>query len=217
MRNAVVVMFALILGGGAGSFADTDAATNEPLAAPRTSGGASLDDVLARRQTVRDFATTAIDRGDLAQLLWAAQGITHGTGRTAPSAGALYPIEVYAVDAVGVWRYLPERHALALVHAGDVAPRLARAAGGQAAVRGAPLRIVVTATFARSQAKYGARGERYATLEAGHVAQDVLLEATALGLGAASIGAFDDDDVRRVLGLGAEETPMYIIAIGHPR
>jgi SagB-type dehydrogenase family enzyme len=188
------------------------------LPAAHVEGGMKLNDALAHRRSVRQFDPEVIDPGELAQLLWAAQGITSNDGgHTAPSAGALYPLTVYAVDAHGVWRYRPQDHALERVRTGDRGAHLARAALGQDDVRRAPLRLVITAAIWRSAVKYKARAERYATLEAGHVAQNVLLECTALGLGAVPIGAFDDADVRRVLGISWDETPLYIIAIGHPR
>jgi SagB-type dehydrogenase family enzyme len=212
MRTAAVL--ALVL---AATTAHADDETVK-LPAVHVEGGMTLNDALAHRRSVRQFDKEIIDPGELAQLLWAAQGITDADGgRTAPSAGGLYPLTIYAVDARGVWRYRPHDHALERVRTGDRGAHLARAALGQDDVRRAPLRLVITAAVWRSAVKYKDRAERYATLEAGHVAQNVLLECTALGLGAVPIGAFDDADVRHVLGIAWDETPLYIIAIGHPR
>lgn len=214
MRTALSIALSLIATATT-AYADEDVIK---LPAVHAEGGASLDATLAHRRSAREFATTAVDRAQLAQLLWAAQGITdRDGGRTAPSAGAIYPLTVYVVDQDGVWRYRPHDHALERVRSGNRGRHLARAALGQEAVRRAPLRLVITAAIWRSTAKYRDRAERYATLEAGHVAQNVLLECAALGLAAVPIGAFDDADVRHVLGFSWDETPLYILAIGHPR
>ena len=180
-----------------------------------------LDDALARRRSVRAFSPRSLDAQTVARLLWAAQGITDPGGhRTAPSAGALYPLELYAVEASGVFHYQPSRSPteapLARVREGDRRSELAAAALGQAAVSGAALDIVVTAVIARTRAKYGERAERFALLEAGHAAQNVLLEATALGLGSVPVGAFDDDAVAKVIGAPSGESVLYIVAVGEP-
>lgn len=183
------------------------------LPAPQRDDGASLAQVLATRHSVREFGRRDLDDAELAQLLWAAQGVTDGH-RAAPSAGALYPITVRVVDAHGVWRYIPAEHAL--IHESAVPRRdaLASASYGQDAVHDAPVTLVISADVAITARKYGARAERYATLEAGHVAQNVLLTATALDLAALPIGAFDDGAVRRALELPAREAPLYLIPVG---
>lgn len=190
-----------------------------PLPSPRTHGGTSLDEALAQRRSIRAFAPTELSQGELGQLLWAAQGITDPRlgHRTAPSAGALYPLELYVVTPDGAVRYAPRSHATQQIAVGDLRPKLADAALGQDAVREAPVAIVVTAVPARTARKYGARADRYVALEAGHAAENVLLEATALGLGAVPIGAFDDEDVRSVLRLPPDEQPLYILPVGNPR
>jgi SagB-type dehydrogenase family enzyme len=189
------------------------AQTERALPAPRKEGGAALAEVLATRRSVRTYAPRAIDDAELGQLLWAAQGASDGH-RTAPSAGALYPLAVHAVDASGVWRYVPADHAVVRELAADRRASIAEAAFGQDAVRDAPVALVISADFAITAHKYGARAERFATLEAGHAAQNVLLTATALGLGAVPIGAFDDGRIRRAVGLPASRTPLYVIPIG---
>lgn len=186
---------------------------------PTTAAGAvPLDDALRRRRSVRAFSTQPLSLEDLGRLCWAAQGITDpALGlRTAPSAGALYPLELYVVLSSGVFHYEPQGHRLKRLDDTDQRGTLARAALGQDAVRLAGADIVVTAVVSRTRAKYGDRAERYAHLEAGHAAQNVLLEATALGLGSVPIGAFDDQAVRRAIGASADETPLYILAVGHP-
>lgn len=181
-------------------------------------GAMTLDSALARRRSVRSFASRALTPHEIGRLLWAAQGVTNksSNGRTAPSAGALYPLEVYAVLPDGVFRYAPERHALERVGSGDRRGALARAAWGQDAVRRAPIDIVVAGVTERTARKYGARAERYVLLEAGHAAQNVLLEAVALGLGAVPIGAFDDGDAARVVGLAQGERALCILPVGAP-
>ena len=176
----------------------------------------TLDEALTSRRSIRAFTSEPLDAELVGHLLWAAQGITSADGgRTAPSAGALYPLELYAVTSAGVFHYRPIGHDLSTVVRRDVRTDLSGAALGQGAVRDAALVIVITADYSRTAAKYGAeRGERYVLLEAGHSAQNVLLEAVALGLGAAPIGAFDDSAVARVLGLPAAHAPVYLIALG---
>ena len=192
--------------------------TTVPLPAPENTGTAPLATVLAGRRSVRDFADGGLEDGQVAQLLWAAQGVTSpGGGRTAPSAGGLYPLEVYLVDATGVGRYRPSDHVLEHRAGSGLREALAAAALEQAHVREAPAVVVITAVVARSAAKYGDRGERYAVLEAGHAAQNVLLQAVALGLGAVPVGAFDDAAVQRVLGLPADHAPLELIPVGPPR
>lgn len=177
----------------------------------------SLDEALARRRSVREYGTESLDDDAIAKLLWAAQGVTGRAGhRTAPSAGATYPLEVYAVEPGGVFRYEGAHGRVTRVAAGDVRPALASAAGGQGAVATAPLVVAFAAVQARTASKYGERAERYVSLEAGHAAQNVLLVATALGLGAVPVGAFDDDEVARVLPLRRDERPIYMVAVGHP-
>lgn len=188
-----------------------------PLPSPVVRGSVSVEEALAARRSVREYSTEALSRAEIGQLLWAAQGVTSFDGRrTAPSAGATYPLELLAATADGVFRYLPRDHALRTVLSGDVRGNLARAAY-QAFVGEAPLVIVVAAVPARTEARYGDRAERYVALEAGHAAQNVLLEAVALGLGGVPVGSFDDAAVAAVVGLEAGETPLYLLPVGHPR
>lgn len=176
------------------------------------------EEVLANRASVREFTTTPLTIEEIGRLMWAAQGVTRAWGgRTAPSAGALYPLELYAASAEGLYHYLPEGHKVELGQEADLRAQLARAALDQAAVAEAPVVFVLAAVPERTSAKYGDRAQRYVILEAGHACQNLLLEATALGLGAVPIGAFHDDDVKRILGLGPEEEPLYLVPVGHPR
>jgi len=187
------------------------------LPAPRTDGEMPLERALALRRSVREFSPEELTLEEVSQLLWAAQGVTASWGgRTAPSAGALYPLEVYAATPEGLLHYLPEGHRARTVSTADLRPQLSQTALGQTAVADAPAVVVIAAVPARTEAKYGERAERYVQIEAGHVAQNVLLEAVALGLGGVPIGAFSDEEVARVLALEPGETPLYLIPVGHP-
>jgi SagB-type dehydrogenase family enzyme len=173
--------------------------------------------VLADRRSVRAFTDEPLTLTEISQLLWAAQGITvDWGGRTAPSAGGLYPIELYVATDAGVGHYLPSGHRIEQVTGVDRRSTLSEASGGQVAVGDAPTIVVIGAVAARTEAKYGDRAERYVALEAGHVCQNLLLEATALGLGAVPVGAFSDVGVRDALGLPDDVTPLYLVPIGHP-
>jgi SagB-type dehydrogenase family enzyme len=189
------------------------------LPAPARDGEMSLEAALAARRSVRQFAQTRLTPKQIAQLCWAAQGITEPQRglRTAPSAGALYPIELYVVTAAGVDHYEPDGHVLRRRLKDDVRRALQRAALNQEAIGEAPVSVVITAVAQRTERKYGRRAERYCFLEAGHVAQNILLQATALRLAAVPIGAFDDRDVAGVLQLPDDHRPLYIVSVGHPR
>ncbi len=179
----------------------------------------TLDDALRTRRSVREFTSDPVVPGMVGRLLWAGQGVTSPDGkRTAPSAGALYPLDLYAVAADGATRYRPAEHDLVSVTARDLRDELATAALGDRTIADAALVIVIAGDVSRTATRYGLeRGERYVLLEAGHVAQNILLEAVALGLGGVPIGAFDDDAVSRALGLRTSQAPFYLIALGHPR
>jgi SagB-type dehydrogenase family enzyme len=160
--------------------------------------------------------------GDLSQLLHAAQGVTSDQGlRTTPSAGALYPIEVYAVVhdveglAPGAYHYAATDHVLEQVEAGDQRPAMVLAGLGQGHLGRAGVCFILTAIFQRLRWKYRERTYRYALLEAGHIGQNLYLAATALGLGACAVGAFADGLLNDLLGVdGQEEGALYIVAVG---
>jgi len=195
-------------------------ATSSPVALPSPAlrGPVSLEEALAGRRSVREFSSRSLTPDEIGQLLWAAQGETTDDGRrTAPSAGGTYPLELCAVTADGVFRYLPAGHALRLVRSGDVRADLARAAVGQAFVGQAPLVVVVAAVPSRTEARYGSRAARYVALEAGHAAQNVLLQAVALDLAAVPVGSFDDASLADLVGLAEDEMPLYLLPVGHPR
>lgn len=188
------------------------------LPAPRLKGEMSLEETLAARRSVREFTDEKLTLEEISQLLWAAQGITADWGgRTAPSAGALYPLEVYVATANGLYHYVPQGHKAIVESKADLRGELWRAGLSQNAIREAPAVFVVTAVYARTEKKYGGRAERYVKLEAGHAAQNLLLQAVALGLGGVPIGAFYDDQVQSALSLPSDHEPLYLIPIGHPR
>jgi SagB-type dehydrogenase family enzyme len=189
------------------------------LPAPVTRGTVSLEEAIAKRRSQRIFKDRALTLEQISQLLWAGQGITgEAFGqklRAAPSAGALYPLELYAVSKDGVFHYLPERHVLEVQGDKDVRSELAQAAQDQVWIGKAPFIIVVCAVYARVRAKYVEHGIRYVDMEAGHAAQNIQLQAVTLGLGLSPVGSFLEKDVRKVLGLPADRVPLYVIPVGY--
>jgi SagB-type dehydrogenase family enzyme len=189
------------------------------LPAPRTEGDTSLEQAILRRGSVREFDPAPLTLGQLGQLLWAAQGERGGDlgGRTAPSAGGLYPLELYVAHEGGVYHYRPDGHEIALTGGRDIREPLAVAALDQRAFHTAPAVVAVTGVNERMARKYGGRAERYVLIEAGHAAQNLLLQATVLGLGAVPNGAFDDEVVTDLFALPEGTAPLYLIPIGRPR
>lgn len=186
------------------------------LPRPKPSGALSFEEVLAKRRSVREFRDRPLTSEELSQILWATQGISDPKGdRTAPSAGALFPLELYVAKADGLFRYRPENHSLQCLSASDLRKPLCRAALDQEMIERAPATFVLAAVFERTSRKYGqSRSPRYVHMEAGHAAQNLLLEAVALGLGAVAVGAFEDEEVRSVLSLPRNERPLYLIPVG---
>ena len=189
------------------------------LPPPEHKARMSLEEALAARRSVREFRRERLTGRELSQLLWAAQGITSPDGlRAAPSAGALYPLEVWVATASGFFHYEPHQHRLTRHLERDLRPDIHRAAFMQEAILEAPAVFVIAAVYERMAQKYGEqRTPRYVHMEAGHSAQNLLLEAVALGLGGVLIGAFNDREVERVLSLPADQKPLYLIPVGHPR
>ena len=190
------------------------------LLKPSLKGRLTLEEAIARRRSVREFSDHPLSLEEIGQLLWAADGITGHVSylRTHPSAGALHPLEVYLLDPDGVFHYEPEEHRLCLVQEGDQRADLAKAAHRQWFIADAPCVIGIMAVYTRTTGKYGDRGRiRYVPMDAAHSAQNVLLQAVALGLAAVPVGAFDDDGVRAVMGTPSNEVPLYLITIGRPR
>jgi len=192
------------------------------LPEPRYDSDVSIEQSLLKRRSTRSYTGEPVTLQELSQLLWAAQGITDsGRGfRTAPSAGALYPLEVYVVAGdvqnlvSGIYKYEPDGHELARLIDGDKRSELADVALAQPCVKEGALAIVFTAVYERTTVKYGERGIRYVHIEVGHAAQNVCLQAVAMGLGIVPVGAFHDEPVARLLNLPDNEQPLYIIPVG---
>jgi SagB-type dehydrogenase family enzyme len=191
------------------------------LPQPDLTGTISLEAALARRRSVRGYGPGGLTVKQVGQLLWAGQGITDPYGlRTAPSAGALYPLRLYLVATrvegleQGVFRYVAAGHGLILTGGGDRRHKLYEAGMWQESLLYAPAILVVVAVYARTTRKYGARGIRYVHMEVGHVCQNIYLQATALGLGTVAIGAFWEDKLRSALDLAAEEEPQCLMPVG---
>jgi SagB-type dehydrogenase family enzyme len=194
------------------------------LPEPRYRSHVSVEEALRDRRSVRNYSPDSLTLADIAQLLWSAQGVSDGRyRRTAPSAGALYPLELYLVVGnvealpAGIYQYRPAEHALSRIVAGDKRDGLARAALRQTWVRDAPAVIVMTAVYERSTRKYGDRGQRYVHMEAGHAAQNIYLQAVPLGLGTVTVGAFSDGKVKQILDLPENEAPLYLMPVGRTR
>jgi SagB-type dehydrogenase family enzyme len=188
------------------------------LPAPVHKGSMSLEETLKKRESVRDFSSQPLKPEELSQLLWALQGATREWGgRTAPSAGALFPLEIYVVLREGVFHYRQKDHQLVRIMNRDLRAGLAEAALGQDCIRAAPAVFVIAAVYERVSRKYGGRAERYVKMEAGHAAQNLLLQAVSLGLGAVPVGAFQDDRVQKALNLPADHLPLYLIPAGRKR
>jgi len=195
------------------------------LPQPKMEGSISVEQAIRQRRTIRAFSSRILQLDQLSQLLWSAQGLTGSRRfkRAAPSAGALYPMDVYAVvgqnsvvqiDA-GVYRYEPRAHMLALVTNQDLRDRVARAAISQMWMANAPINLVITAEYSRVIGKYGKRGIRYAQIEAGHIGQNLFLQAEAVGLKAGIVGAFHDKEVAEVMKLPRSYEPLLIMPIGY--
>jgi len=191
------------------------------LPEPRLRSEVSVEEALLKRRSVREYGNAPLTLEEVSQLLWAAQGITsEWGGRTAPSAGALYPLEVYIVVgnvenlSPGVYKYNPERHELIKVRDDDAREELAEAALSQVWVKEGAIDIVIAAVYGRTTKKYGDRGVRYVHMEAGHAAQNIYLQAATLDLGMVTVGAFHDDRVKEIMSMPEDEIPLYLIPVG---
>ncbi|MDD5282233.1 MAG: SagB/ThcOx family dehydrogenase [Candidatus Omnitrophica bacterium] len=208
----IVFLFTLFNGGG------VMAQSREILLSqPRIKGVVSLEEAIAKRRSVRNFKVNNLSLSEISQLLWAAQGITDPQSglRASPSAGALYPMEIYIINADGYFQYIPQKHILKVLSLDDLKDQLSAASLGQASVKNAPMSIIICGVPERITKKYKERGIRYMYIEAGHIAQNIHLEAVALGLGSVPIGAFDDNKVRSILTLPEDQMPLYIIPVGY--
>lgn len=183
-----------------------------------------LEAALSARRSVREYAQAPLSLAEVSRLLWAAGGVVSSEGRrTIPSAGALYPLELHLVAGEveslepGRYRYRPEGHLLVAEEEGEMRAALCRACLGQECVRDCAAVVVIAAVALRTTARYGRRGLRYIDMEVGHAAQNVHLQAAADGLGTVVVGAFHDEEVRRLLGLSTGEAPLALMPVGRPR
>ncbi|MDR3492394.1 MAG: SagB/ThcOx family dehydrogenase [Gammaproteobacteria bacterium] len=196
---------------------------NTALPAPVYKSQTSIEEALAGRRSVRVFKNEPITLLQVSQLLWAAQGITSKNGfRTAPSAGAIYPLEIYIVSKdviglpAGLYHYVPADHTLELLREGNKQNALMIPALIQSGIQDDKADIVIMAVYKRMTVKYGSRGDRFVHMEAGHAAENIYLQAVSLGLGTVAIGSFDDAAVKSVLNLPRDQEPLYIMPIGKP-
>lgn len=195
------------------------------LIQPKFDGDISLERAIKSRRTCRFFTLRSLTQAQFSQVLWAAYGITDNRGflRAVPSGGALYPMDIYAllgnggVDDMeeGLYHYEPRAHALTQMLKGDLRGKLARASLSQMWMAGAPVNLVIIAEYGRITGKYGQRGVRYALMEAGHIAQNIFLQAEALRLKAGIVGAFDDAKVTEILTLPKNHEPLLIMPVGY--
>ena len=187
------------------------------LPEPEIKGNISLEECINKRESIRKFWDKKISKEQLSQLFWAAQG-KKGSKRTVPSAGAIYPLELYAtLKGYGMFHYNTRNHSLELIKEEDRCMELGEASWDQTFICEAPLSIIICGDFQKINRRYGNRGIRYTYIEVGHCAQNILLEAVALGLGSVPIGAYEDKKVKIVLGLPDNLVPLYIIPIGYPK
>jgi SagB-type dehydrogenase family enzyme len=217
-------MLSFVLSLSASGFLSAQENKSIPLPQPRLKSAISVEEALKNRRTIRTFRDAPLTLAEVSQLLWAAQGVTATRGarefRTAPSAGALYGLETYLVAArvegleAGLYRYIPKGHELALIRKGDVRKDLNAATLGQASVEEGAVSIVFAAVYERITQKYTERGQKFAILEAGHASQNVYLQAEALGLGTVAVGSFSEAEAKKVLGLPADQDPLYIMPVG---
>jgi SagB-type dehydrogenase family enzyme len=194
---------------------------------PMLDGDVSLERTIHQRRTIRSFESKALTLKQFSQLLWAAQGITEKGGfkRAAPSAGALYPMDIYGAigkDCIekldpGIYLYEPANHSVSLVQEGDFRKDIAIASLGQMWMAHPPLTFVITAEYSRIMVKYGQRGIRYAMIEAGHIGQNIFLQSQAMGLEAGIVGAFEDEKVIKIMGIKKTHEPLLIMPVGYER
>ncbi len=192
------------------------------LPSPRTEGTVCVESALQQRRSTRSFANTPLTLAEIGQILWAAQGITSPQNRrTAPSAGALYPLEIYLLAgnvndlSPGIYHYSPQTHTLKLIAPGEVRSELTTASRNQKWIRAAPAIVVIAAVPARTAARYGSRANRYVAMEVGAAVQNIQLQGISLKIGSTFVGAFDDNSLKKLLKLAADEQPMAIVPLGH--
>ena len=192
------------------------------LSSPMYESSTSVEEALLNRRSVRDYKTESLSLSEVSQILWSAQGIADTAEglRTAPSAGALYPLEIYLVAAnvkdlnPGIYKYSPQDHTLQKISEGDKRDEISNASLKQESITSASAIVVITAIYERTSVKYGKRTERYVNMEVGHVGQNIYLQAVSLGLGTVMIGAFTDEALKKVINLPDYEHPLALYPLG---
>ncbi|NPE29529.1 SagB/ThcOx family dehydrogenase [Methanococcoides sp. SA1] len=199
-----------------------DPLTELQLPDPVLAGNISIEQTLAQRRSIRSYSNNTLSLSNVSQILWAAQGMTQDMFfRTAPSAGAFYPLEVNLIAGnvrglnIGVYRYVPARHSLIRICDGERRDEICNASLSQPHIRDAAAVVVITADYSRTTVKYGTRGIRYVHIEAGCAAENICLQGMSLGIGTCVTGAFDDAKVASILKLPANEEPLLILPIGY--
>lgn len=200
------------------------------LPAPSLKGTMTVEESLQKRRSIRSYQSTSLSLEQVSQVLWSAYGISDSTTytkrkmRTAPSAGATYPLEIYLMAGsvsgleAGLYRYLPDQHAITLYSKGDIRKEVAEACLGQMMLAQAPASLVYTAVYSRITGRYGDRGaDRYLCMDIGHSAQNVYLQTTAMGLATCAAGAFNDEQLAQVIKPQGEEVVLYLLPIGVPK
>jgi SagB-type dehydrogenase family enzyme len=213
----VILLILFLASLGSYLYAEEDMIINLPE--PKTKGIVSLEEVINKRRSERSLNGDKLTLEQIGQLLWSCQGITDKTRgfRSAPSAGATYPLEIYLVNSDGLFYYLPDTHSIKRIKDKDLRRELSQACFGQGFVEDASVDIVICADFKKTTGHYGARGENYVYIEVGHASQNLHLEAVSLGLGSVPVGAFSDNEVQKVLDLPKDIIPIYVIPIGYIR
>jgi SagB-type dehydrogenase family enzyme len=233
MKNLIFFLSITLIGGYYLSFSqDSNSQKSDivNLPQPKYDSEISVEEALLNRRSIRSYSQTSMTIEQISQLLWSAYGITRennsqefyrGGFRTAPSAGALYPLEIYIATGnvsdlkKGIYKYNSIKHQLEMVVAGDIRDDLSKAIVKSFRIQKASVVIVFTAIFERTTQKYGQRGrERYVWIEVGHSAQNLYLQAYSLGVGMCVNGAFNDEVISDVLLLPANEEPVYLITMG---
>ena len=218
-----VVFFTILPSTGDGQKPNSDSESTKTIKmpSPAKKSDLSIEEALLKRMSIRKYKDKPLTLTEISQLLWSAQGITNQRGfRTAPSAGALYPLEIYVVVnkteglSAGIYKYIPVQHELKEIESGDKLTELTDGALMQTWVENSPAVIVIAAVYERTTVKYGNRGIRYVHMEVGSAAQNIYLQALSLNIGTTFIGAFDDEEVKDVLKLADDEHPLAIMPIG---
>ncbi len=205
------------------------------LPQPEFKSSTSVEEAILERRSTRYYSNEALSLNEISQLLWAAQGITkevknppswweigewQGGYRTAPSAGALYPLEIYLVAGnvenlkPGVYKYMPKNHELITISSSDKREEIFDAASNQKWIKKAPAVFVIAAIYERTSVKYGSRAQRYTHIEVGHVGQNIFLQAGSLNLGTVMVGAFRDEVLKEKVGMNKNENPLAIMPVG---